>query len=72
MLLKSSRSTRWPYLFRSTVFERVELVAFGRTTWNSSMLSVFAEFVDDVGTVIGVLLLAKVVLVDVLERGTVC
>lgn len=36
------------------------------------MLGVFAEFVDDVGTVTGVLLLAKVVLVDVLERGTVC
>lgn len=35
MLLKSRRSTRWPYLFRSTVLGGFCLDAFVGTTWKS-------------------------------------
>ena len=72
IVLKSSRSTRWPYLFLSTVFGRVELDVLGRTIWNSPGIGVFLGEGDDTTTFAGVPLLAEVVFVDVRERGAVC
>ena len=74
MLLKSSRSTRWPYLFRSTVLGGAELEDFERTTWNSPELGGFPGVEADVGTLMGapLVVLVTVVLVDVRERGTAC
>lgn len=72
MVLKSSRSTRWPYLFLSTVFGRVELDVLGRTTWNSPGIGVLLGEGGDTTAFADVPLLAEVVFVDVRERGTVC
>lgn len=41
MLLKSSRSTRWPYLFRSTVFGGDAPGTLDRTTWKSEDSGLF-------------------------------
>lgn len=70
IVLKSSRSTRWPYLFRSTVFGRDD--DFDCTTWNSPELGGLTGVGDETGTLTDVPLLAKVVFVDVRESGTGC
>lgn len=61
MVLKSSRSTRCPYLFRSTTFGGFGLDDFEDTTWNSPELLEALKDGDDRG----LLLLDGVVLVEV-------
>lgn len=71
MVLKSRRSTRWPYLFRSTIFG-AGVWDFERTTWNS-LGSWVVEFWDVVG--LGdlaegcALVVVVVVFVEVRERA---
>lgn len=59
----SSRSTRWPYLFRSTTLGREE-AGFERTSWKSSEPLELAGVNE-----IGALLLAVVMLLGVRDSG---
>lgn len=63
MLLKSSRSTRWPYLFRSTVFGGVAPGTLDRTTWKSEDSGLFVTGAN------GAPKFDTLVLVDVRDKG---